>query len=147
MMKKCAKCGSKRVKKAQLADTITVGGVRFSGKVSGWRCSSCREAYFDGPALGQFEREIAHWIATEGQARVGATFRFMRKAIGMKAADLAALLGVTPETISRYETGKAEIPPTVALALGELVRDQSGTEARLRALRTRPSRRTVRLAS
>src|SRR6266849_2127940 len=36
----------------------------------------------------------------------GQEIKFLRRAIGVKAADLARFLDVTPETVSRWETGK-----------------------------------------
>jgi transcriptional regulator with XRE-family HTH domain len=60
----------------------------------------------------------------EHGASDGAAFKFMRKAIGMKATDLAALLGVAAETISRWETGQREVDRTALAALAGLVVDE-----------------------
>ncbi len=62
----------------------------------------------------------------------------MRKILGLRAADLALLLDVTPETISHWETGKARIGRAAFVALGAMVQDategRSTTRDRLAAL-------------
>jgi transcriptional regulator with XRE-family HTH domain len=46
----------------------------------------------------------------------------MRKAgLGMKAADLATLLGMAPETFSRWETAEREAPHLSWATVAELV--------------------------
>ena len=84
------------------------------------------------------------WVADElagaGLAS-GEAFRFMRKALGLKATDLSELVYTTPETISRWETGKLDpIDPNALALLGALVADRiHGRETlrdRLRALRS-----------
>jgi DNA-binding transcriptional regulator YiaG len=63
---------------------------------------------------------IAAWLAEHGHVHPEA-FRFMRKALGLQASQLADLLGVTRESVSRWENGKHEIPRGVFLLLGVLV--------------------------
>jgi transcriptional regulator with XRE-family HTH domain len=68
----------------------------------------------------------------------GAAFCFMRKIHGLRAVDLAALLDVTGETISRWETDKVPVPRCVlstmtALAADKLV-GKTDTIDRLRAM-------------
>jgi hypothetical protein len=48
------------------------------------------------------------------------------------------MLDVTPETISRWETGKLPMSRTTWLALSSLVLDYEGTTARLRAAQGGP---------
>ncbi|MDX2088302.1 MAG: helix-turn-helix domain-containing protein [Kofleriaceae bacterium] len=45
----------------------------------------------------------------------------MRKALGMRAVDLAQLLDVTAETVSRWETGKIDVETRAFALLGTLV--------------------------
>jgi DNA-binding transcriptional regulator YiaG len=60
----------------------------------------------------------------------GADLRFARKALGLRAAELAVTLEVTPETVSRWETDARPIPRTVRLAVVALLmlRDAALTE-------------------
>ena len=50
---------------------------------------------------------IAAELAQTGPANAD-TFRFMRRAVRIKSADLAELLGVSVETLSRWENGHRE---------------------------------------
>jgi transcriptional regulator with XRE-family HTH domain len=49
--------------------------------------------------------------------------RAMRRALDLKAFELAVLLGVRKETISRWETGRWPIARAAAIALGSLFGD------------------------
>lgn len=97
-----------------------------------------RQVYFDLRVLGTFDRLVAGKLAELG-ARSGGAFHFMRKAIGMRAADLAELLGVPPETLSQWENGQRGMDRGAIVALGSLVLDRidgrSTTLDRLQALR------------
>ncbi len=53
-------------------------------------------------------------------ARAGVQLKLVRKAAGLKATELADLLGVTPETVSRWECGRSEIPRAAVYVLVEL---------------------------
>jgi transcriptional regulator with XRE-family HTH domain len=76
----------------------------------------------------------------------GAAFRFMRKALGLRAVDLAELLNVNAATVSRWENGKVAVDraalATLAAAASERLDDRDSTLARLRRLREgkRPAR-------
>lgn len=129
---RCTECGSDRLVEGLEQDTLTLAEQTFTAEVPAVRCEACGAVFFDGPALGDFERAAARELAQRGPA-TAETFRFMRKAIGMRAADLAEMLDVTPETISRWETGKLPMSRTTWLTLSSLVLDYEGTTARLRA--------------
>jgi DNA-binding transcriptional regulator YiaG len=69
-----------------------------------------------GDSSGVVVPDVAGLEASMAIARVmddfklgGKEFKFLRKAIGIKAVDLADFLGVTPETLSRWENGKEPI--------------------------------------
>jgi DNA-binding transcriptional regulator YiaG len=76
-------------------------------------------------ALGRAEMAIATALALEGPVH-GEAFRFMRGALGMTAKALAELLGVAPETVSRWETGERDVDRGAWLTLGSLVLERAG---------------------
>ena len=119
-MKRCVRCGSDRIQGVELAEVVPVGELEFEGLVRGFRCEACGEEYLDGVDTGHLEGCIAAWLAEHGEISREA-FRFMRKAIGMRAAELAELLDVTPETVSHWETGKYSIPWSAVAILGAIV--------------------------
>jgi DNA-binding transcriptional regulator YiaG len=121
--KACIMCGSKsRPQQGTFTHRICVGSICFDGELNSKVCSSCGEHIVDGAMVKKFELMVAQLLADNGQ-RTPEAFRFMRKVLGLRAVDLAPLIGVGPETISRYETGAREIDPIRFGVLATLVAD------------------------
>lgn len=98
---KCTECHSPmRVERTE--ETVRVAGRQFVGDLPALRCAN-GHVLIDGPGLEQFEREIAQHLARD-RASADA-FRFIRKANGLPAKTVAELFDVTPETVSRWESG------------------------------------------
>jgi putative zinc finger/helix-turn-helix YgiT family protein len=116
---KCVNCGGKRGRKSEVAHSVTVSGVKLRGKIATNVCSACGESLIDLEALQRFELEAAAALATHGIC-TGDAFKFIRKALGMRASDVGGVLGVTPETVSRWETGQRDVDRHVFALLGEL---------------------------
>lgn len=139
-MKRCTECGG-ALESAVTIEERAVAGRTFTAELPASRCKACDESYLDAKSLESFELAIARELATNG-ASTGEAFRFMRKALGYRAVDLGELLGVAPETISRWETGEREVDRGALLALGSLVLDrvdgQTKTIDRLEALKKPP---------
>jgi putative zinc finger/helix-turn-helix YgiT family protein len=119
-MNKCAMCENGKMKKTMVEWTRTVDGTRFVGTMPGYVCDSCKEEYVDAIVLEKFEEQIALEIARRGRISSEA-FRFMRTTIGLSSKELAKILGVQPETVSRWEHRKREIDKSVFALLGGLV--------------------------
>jgi DNA-binding transcriptional regulator YiaG len=77
------------------------------------------------PDLQRAEVAIAATLALEGPVHAE-SFRFMRGALGIAAKDLAELLGVTPETVSRWENGAGEVNRSAWLTLGTIALERAG---------------------
>ncbi len=120
-MKTCVMCKG-RLEAVTVGEVIDVDGHAFAARIPAARCTSCRETFIGAEDLAAFETAVAVRLADAGASSPGA-FRFMRKAVGLKASDLAALLDVTAETMSRWENGKLPIPRAPAALLGAMVRD------------------------
>ena len=140
-MKQCIQCGHKKLRPDQTEDTVIVADRTFSRIVPVLRCENCGEIYFDGTELQSIELEAAGFIAREGPSN-GATFRFMRKAIGLRAIDLAELLDVASETLSRWENAQRPVDRASWITLSDMVLDRiegrTITLDRLNALRKPP---------
>lgn len=147
-MMRCMSCGERKLKKTTEPHWTKVAGTKFSGQVAALRCPRCSEVYLDGPALVRFELEVALELARLG-SRSGEALRFMRKAIGLTARALAALLAVAPETVSRWETGQRAVDAPTFVVLGRLVGDKivgsSETRDLLEAQRAPSKEKHVRL--
>lgn len=133
---KCIECG-KRLKRGTVVETRDVAGVTFTAELPAEICSACDENYVDGEVLARFESMVASELARLGR-RTPDAFKFMRKALGLKATELAVLLAVTPETVSRWENGGLQVEPRAFALLGGMAEDalagRDATLARLRAL-------------
>jgi putative zinc finger/helix-turn-helix YgiT family protein len=101
-------------------------------EAAGRQCGSCGETIFAGDEVQRQEREIATVLVARG-VRTAAEFKFVRKVAGFRANEIAELLGVRPETVSRWERGEAEIPRSAAFALGELFDRPRVTREKLEA--------------
>jgi DNA-binding transcriptional regulator YiaG len=137
-MKRCVQCGGTDLKVARVRRTVTVGARTLARMIRAKRCAACREVYFADRDLEAFELAIAAGLATKGPVD-GEAFRFMRKAISLPAMELAGLLGVTPETVSRWEHGKLPVSRASFALLGAMVLERvHGSEATLERLRALP---------
>ena len=100
-------------------------------------CSSCGERYYEAKDLIKAEDAVTRELVARG-IRDGEVFKYLRKALGLKATELADLLGVTAETISRWENGHNEADRAVWATLDLLVDDhyagRTTTLDRLRGL-------------
>lgn len=138
-MRGCASCGNHEFRKINetLSAGFPVSGVTASVAVAGNQCTKCRETHVPPSVVQEFELAVACELADRG-VRTGEAVRHMRKVLGLRAADLARLLDLTPETISHWETGKAPIGRAAFVVLGALVQDalegRSSTRDRLAAL-------------
>ena len=142
-MKRCHKCKGTDIRKVReqfvdkfpLADGRTLDFVfeDFPQKV----CSTCGERYYEAKDLIAAEDAVTRELVARG-IRDSAVFKYLRKALGLKATELADLLGVTPETVSRWENGHNEADRAVWATLDLLVDDhyagRANTLDRLRGL-------------
>lgn len=74
-------------------------------------CESCQSKTPEIPNLLQLHRVIAKALLTKPALLTGPEVRFLRRHVGLKAAEFADQLGTTPVTVSRWETGATPIDP------------------------------------
>ncbi len=117
---RCVTCGHGAMNQAAVDETVQVGGLRFTARVPGRVCPVCGESYLSSDTLRSLERSVAEALARSG-AGTPEAFRYMRKAIGLKAVEVAELFGVTPETVSRWENGERQPEPRAVKLIGALV--------------------------
>lgn len=142
--KRCWKCKSGPLRKVFLPMTHEVAGQTFRARVKWEECANCGEQTIHQSDFGAFELAVAQALARSG-ASSGEALKFMRKAIGLRAVDLAELLELRPETISRMETSKEPADRRTAALLAGLIEDAAaGTTATRDRLETlcKPKRHT-----
>lgn len=85
---------------------VTLVGVEVS------RCSKCGEFEVAVPRSEDLHRVIATSVARKRGRLQAAEVRFLRKWLGWSGADFAERMGVSPETVSRWETGAQQMGAT-----------------------------------
>jgi putative zinc finger/helix-turn-helix YgiT family protein len=145
---KCPECGKAELKAAQVPLSIVMAGTELVSEVPGRRCSKCKFSTVSGEAGARFELLVAAELVKRG-LRSGASFKFLRKTLGMKATELARVMNVAAETVSRWETGQREVDWPEFLLLGCLVDDKLAGRttvlARAAALAAPREERRIRL--
>jgi putative zinc finger/helix-turn-helix YgiT family protein len=128
--KVCVSCGEDQMRKGEVTLAREIEGRLFSAKVVGLVCGACGESIADLQDGERFDLAIAELLSETMPS--GDAFRFLRKVAGLRARDLARMLGVSGDTISRWENGKHAIDRSAFFVLGQVVRErQKGLTAML----------------
>lgn len=109
----CMSCGSgmKTARENFKYEACGLPGVTLvSVEVS--RCLQCGEYEVAIPNIETLHRTIAAAIVAKRARLTSAEIRFLRKLLGWSGSDFAERMGVTPETVSRWETGTARMGPS-----------------------------------
>lgn len=76
------------------------------------RCSACDEYEVSIPNIDGLHKAIATVLVQKRERLVGAEIRFLRKYLGFSGTDFAEHIGVSPETVSRWEHGSTAMGVT-----------------------------------
>lgn len=146
-VERCTNCGSAKLPVVDYPLKAKLGGVAFEASVRAQQCQNCGEAFLSGQVLKSFEISAALELARAG-VTVPEGLQFMRKVVGLRAIELAELLELTPEHVSRMENGRASADRRTVALLAAMVEDKAAGATRtvdqLRAL-ARPRRVTRRV--
>src|SRR5437016_411507 len=104
-MHRCVPCKGERFESVERRLVRMVGEQTFSTMVPSERCVACGEGTIAATDGMRFEAAIAAELARRGAAS-GEAFKYMRRYLGLQSGDLAQLLSVAAETVSRWETGR-----------------------------------------
>ena len=118
----CVECGGamKTARENFRYDACGLRGVTLVG-VEVSRCPGCGEYEVSIPRIEDLHRGIARALARKPSRLVGAEIRYLRKWLGWSGVDFAAYMGVTAETVSRWENGTASMAGTAERLLRLLV--------------------------
>jgi putative zinc finger/helix-turn-helix YgiT family protein len=125
----CPRCDRYPESTTTMDVSRTFDGHLFKAKVWAQRCLKCRRKFPDQDAAEDFERRIAFRLALSWPPSPAA-LKLMRKVIGLSAKDLAALLDIAPETISRWEHGRLTPGKQTIALLAQLAEKGTGSRAR-----------------
>lgn len=140
-MQKCSQCGG-ALAPAKKEQVCIVEGTRFVGSVPAYACRECRSAFLPGRALEAFDLAVACELAERAEPS-GERLRFLRRALGLRSLALAALLRVTPETLSRWEREQRKVDVMAWITVGSLVLEKAGRAPATAERLTRLSRRST----
>lgn len=135
-------CSREARRDARLDVEIVVAGVAFAGRLPGWTCRDCGEQTVDPEAHAALEHAAGLALCRRGY-RSGEALRHCRLCLGWRGTDLAEALGVSPETVSRWERGHLDVPPYVAVIVGCLLEDLDRTYRLLAAQHEPPIAHTT----
>jgi hypothetical protein len=131
----CPACeGSPELVPGPFDETIKVGTCVFTGTVPSLVCPQCHvQRYTAVSDMKRFELTVAAYLAHVGKP-TGEMVAFTRKALGHTAIDLAKLLDISPEHLSRMEHNKRGIDRLIYAVLGALAIEakEGKTQALLR---------------
>ena len=118
-MKSCPTCSNEQLSLGSVSETTEVMGRRFHALLPAWICSNCNENFVSDSDLERYELAIAGHLAKAPPS--AQAFAYMRRALGLKALELAELLHARAETVSRWERGVRSIDWRAFALLGKLV--------------------------
>jgi len=100
--------------------SVTLTGVRRR------ICDHCGAEFVSIPAMGKLNQLLAEMLVRKPAPLTGDEIRFLRKHQGWTAKDLASVMGVTPESVSRWENGARQMASSADRLLRLLVAHAAG---------------------
>lgn len=122
---RCVMCKHPTLEPGVVDETVKVGELSYTAEVPALVCPTCHESYLSAETLRRLGALVAADLAREGVGTSEA-FRYMRKRLQLQAKELAALLEVSPEAISRWEHGVHQPDPKAVRLLGAMVLESLG---------------------
>ena len=118
----CIECGGKLKTKKENYRYLACGlpNVTLSG-VEVRRCGTCGDHEVVIPHIERLHEALAMAVVKHEARLNGSKIRFLRKYLGYSGVDFAALIGVSPETVSRWENKKETMGPSAERLLRTLV--------------------------
>ena len=121
---KCENCGGKLVKSIRAHHYIESGLKNvFLANIPIYDCTECSAREIVIPNLNELHQLIAKQLATQRQRLYPEEIRFLRAHLGYSKADYAKRAGVTLKSVTRWETGTANVSMIAERFLRLLVLD------------------------
>ena len=110
---KCLRCASTmRTRRENYKyDACGLPGITLVG-VGVARCPKCGDHEVAIPRIEDLHRAIAQAVIRKKGRLTPEEVRFLRKYLGWSGSDFSSHIGVTPETVSRWEQGAARVGAT-----------------------------------
>ncbi len=122
---RCFNCKSSKVERRRVDTSQPVGEHVVLCRIPSNVCRDCGESTFEGEDLMKMEIQSAIVVLHDAATISGKAFKDVRHILGLKQTELAAILGYTDESISRFETNAENAPKIYRFALLGLCRDKA----------------------
>jgi len=119
-MTRCAECNGQMLEETEAEQPFTVAGRTFVFVIPVSRCTQCESFTISYDAMGIVDDGIARELARHGDMSP-AVFKRLRKAIDLRVEELAELLHVLPETITRWERDDEPIDHLAGVVVASMV--------------------------
>jgi hypothetical protein len=134
----CPKC-STPMREAVISKEYPIAGVAFAVTMPGHVCPVDDSWIVSNEVSQEIDRKAVRAIATHGPA-TGRTLKYLHAFLQLKGTELAALIGVQPETLSRWESEAQPLAQlawvTVAAMVLDKLEGRATTTKQLRAAAT-----------
>jgi putative zinc finger/helix-turn-helix YgiT family protein len=118
----CFECGSKLKTKKENYRYLACGLPNVTlVSVEVRRCTSCGDHEVVIPHIEKLHEALAAAVVKHPSRLSASEVRFLRKYLGYSGVDFATLIGVSPETVSRWENKKETMGPSAERLLRMLV--------------------------
>jgi len=113
-MMRCLECGTRMRARRNQTVPYPESGIPdlWLKGITTYRCRKCGAELPEFPNPRRLHRGIADWLTQKIFPLTGPEFRFLRKQMGLSTRELAEIMGVYRETVSRWETGGEPIGAT-----------------------------------
>ncbi len=105
-MMKCLECGTRMRARRNQTVPYPESGIPdlWLRGIKVYRCRKCGGEYPEFPNPRRLHRWIADWLAQQLLPLRGSECRFLRKQMALSTKELAELMGVRRESVTRWET-------------------------------------------
>jgi DNA-binding transcriptional regulator YiaG len=132
MKNRCPRCNEAELRPALYPYARELDGRTFKAELEARSCAKCGEMLIPRPALLAADRALTAALASGPVGPEG--FRWLRRAAGLAALELAALLDLTPGTVSRWENSKKPLERRAVAVVAALALEALGEPPRTREL-------------
>jgi putative zinc finger/helix-turn-helix YgiT family protein len=116
-IRRCTECGQPQRQERRSVDYPESGLTNVElFNVPAWVCPNNHEE-IEIPAVTQLHELLAHLIIRKPAILTGNEIKFLRRRVGIQAKEFALRIGLTPVSLSRFETGQRRISRRIDLLI------------------------------
>ena len=118
--RRCQRCQAGLLEDSSTETTRRIASQEFVARVPAHRCLACGVFVVRRSEMAAFELAVAVRLV-DTHSTSGEVLRYVRKVLGLKGKEMAGLLEVCAETVSRREQGKVPVDRATFAVLRQMV--------------------------